>query len=382
LGDVSVARSGLWGKVRDFLVQNKGKLVQEIMLAHAALDQADPSLHGEIFIKQTQQRLNVCVHCVGLRPVTVRESAPADGSEPKSSVITKTIVYKAREEVLAHAGNEVEKDDTEKGEKKDAEPSTKQAAKDAGNEVGKEGAEKGDKKDTEPLDPNSVAADEVNEDQKTSLSKAINACDINPLESSSLWCYPQLLDFHSKLGGLTRMADIEENQMQWDTQCHLLTQLLSSMKHATKELNAEVKRAAAKDKKTKEIEQKKRKEVLAQQTAEQEAQAKKQMTFQKEVMVFKLDFTAHTPVTTYPNDAKFAEMSAAGDGIDRDCFAWQESGRPPIENDPLHIANRWSCLFALPNDCRISNLTEPRARGSTGCLRVSPPAILAPQSKR
>ena len=127
-------------------------------------------------------------------------------------------------------------------------------------------------------------------DQQALLVRAIAACDINPTESSALWCFPKQQEFHKTISAVTSTAEIEVVSSRWDVQVHLMSQLLASMKHATKELLSEMKRQASKDKKVVQLEQKKRKEELAQQLMEQEAVAKKQITFEKEVMLFKLDF--------------------------------------------------------------------------------------------
>ena len=300
--DWGASRSRLWARVRDSIKQHCERCTAEMKSAKGLLHKADSTKHGDIFIKSVLEKYDMCMHFIGQ---DVKVSAAADGllaygmqsvtyGIPKPAGAAADAngvagvegaggVEGAAEAKVEPEQGEPEKGEAEKGEGKEESAAGAGAAATAATAPGKD-------EDAEPLD------------QASMLAAAIEKCDVMPMESADLWSIPRMEAFRDSVGKVQSETDLETSTAQWESQMQLATQLVASLKSATKELASEMKREENKVMKERSQNAQKEREQEEAQKKEAEAQARRQMAHQKQSLVFMLDYTSDSGVRLFADD--------------------------------------------------------------------------------
>eukprot|EP00959_Pyramimonas_sp_CCMP1952_P108007 2258261-Pyramimonas_sp.AAC.1 len=103
---------------------------------------------------------------------------------------------------------------------------------------------------------------------------------------------------------------LEEANCKWDEQQHLVSQLVASLKQATRELNSEIKKATTRLRKELERQQKEIQDAELARKKQVELETKKKLTHEKHLEAFGLNFESHSKVQVFASDAAW---SAEGD---------------------------------------------------------------------
>lgn len=135
------------------------------------------------------------------------------------------------------------------------------------------------------------------------LANAIEKCDINPMESVGLKPVCCLEGWMAEIAKVTCPMALEEKHAAWEGQNHLASQLLCSIKQATKELNNEIKKADTTKKKAAAAAEKRKHEEDDRQQKESEERAKKELCHKKEARLFSANFEGHTIVLSFDTEA-------------------------------------------------------------------------------
>ena len=276
-GTFTSERNKLWGGIRDTSTQLKSKLVDEIKTAALALHASDPSKHGTIFIDVVRERCTLAKLTLG---VEARVSMPP---APPVSSANVAVVVVPRVEVslinwkseLAPSNTKVELQLTEEDPFRAPQEDT--AAAVTADVVETKGGVDG-QSDSLPAQKQGSSVDKVglvavgvvelkilpdaegdSQDSEAkhaaALANFIRTIDILPIESPEILCWSSFTKFHQSIASISSDEALMEASSKWDTQNHLMTQLHSGLKQATKELNSELGSASRREKKEEEKKQ-------------------------------------------------------------------------------------------------------------------------------
>jgi hypothetical protein len=137
------------------------------------------------------------------------------------------------------------------------------------------------------------------------LRDLLNTVTILPMESREVMSWSSFVIFHADVTKILIAEALEEASRRWDNQHHLVTQLTTSLKQSTKELNAEIKAVTSRQMKMKTKQDRERKvaELEAKRAAEE--LARKQLRHEKVSATFTLNLADHVKVHAYANDDEY-----------------------------------------------------------------------------
>ncbi len=280
--DVQLLRNELWGKVRDQAHTAKAKLLSEIKAACVARAASDPSVHGKIFIDAVQDRVRIACAVLGLEAKIVRHSEGAGGVD---------ILFEPRKF-----------EDGKNGMDEASAAGAPGVAAAAGAAQDAEPAPKGDEEEERVLQHDLV------------LEALLGDITILPMESAEIMSWSRVELFHKGITKIVSEEALEQAVRKWEVQVHLLSQLTSSTKQSTKELNSEIKTVSTRQKKEQSKKEKERLEAEAGAKKSGNELARRILRREKESAAFGLDFAAHPKVVVYNKEAGF-KAAVAGASV-------------------------------------------------------------------